>query len=125
MEEDNKKWNPDIPVETLYKWKQRECQKLEKRVAELERTVKKLRDNIRLILNDPEARHDVRVDARVRMISKEKNSLDEKLHIARADREELIMKLVQLQNRINNDKSDNNSAGEGRQAHSDMDKDRG
>lgn len=125
MEEDNKKWNPDIPVETLYKWKQRECQKLEKRVAELERTVKKLRDNIRLILNDPEARHDVRVDARVRMISKEKNSLDEKLHIARADREELIMKLVQLQNRINNDKGSDNSAGEGRQAHSDMDNDRG
>jgi len=91
--ETSKNWNPDVPVETLYKWKSRECEKLRRRVENLEATVKALRNNIRIIIDDPEAKRAVKQEAIIRMMVKERNALDRKLHQAYADREELIIKL--------------------------------
>lgn len=96
----DKEWNRDVPVETLYKWKSRECVKLTRRIKELESTVKALRENIRMMIDDPEARQAVRTEARVRMMSRERNALDRKLHQAYADREELIIKLNQLKDYV-------------------------
>lgn len=92
--------NADVPIETLYKWKSKECEKLRQRVNDLEATVKSLRNNIRMIIDDPEAKRAVREEARVRMMIRERNELDKKLHAAYTDREELIMKLIQLQNNV-------------------------
>lgn len=94
----DKEWNPDVPIETLYRWKSKECEKLRKRVADLEATVSALRNNIRIIIDDPEAKQAIRMDARIKAMTKERNALDKKLHIAYNDREELIRKLVQYQN---------------------------
>lgn len=98
--ETSKSWNPDIPVETLFKWKSRECEKLKRRVENLEATVKALRNNIRIIIDDPEAKHAVRQEAIVRMMIKERNALDRKLHQAYVDREELIIKLNRLKDYV-------------------------
>ena len=98
--ETSKNWNPDVPVETLYKWKSQECGKLNQRVKDLEATVKALRENIRMIVDDPEARQAVRTEARVRMMTKETNALQKKLHQARVDMEELIIKLNKLNDNV-------------------------
>ena len=98
--ETSKNWNPDVPVETLYKWKSLECGKLNQRVKDLEATVKALRENIRMIVDDPEARRAVRVEARVRMMTKEMNALQKKLHQARVDMEELIIKVNKLNDNV-------------------------
>lgn len=98
--ETREQWNPDIPIETLYKWKLKECNKLKQRLDKLESTVKALRNNLRLIIDDPEARRAVREEARVRMMIKERNELDKKLHTAYNDREELIIKLNQLRKNV-------------------------
>lgn len=98
--ETSKNWNPDVPIETLYKWKSRECGKLNQRVKDLEATVKALRENIRMIVDDPEARRAVRVEARVRMMTKEMNALQKKLHQARVDMEELIIKVNKLNDNV-------------------------
>ena len=100
MEQSTKNWNPDVPVETLYKWKSRECEELKQCVKELEKTVKALRENIRIIINDPEALRDIRQTAIIRNMIKERNALDKKLHQAYTDREELIIKLNQLKGNV-------------------------
>jgi predicted RNase H-like nuclease (RuvC/YqgF family) len=95
-----KNWNPEVPIETLFKWKSREREKLKRRVENLEATVKALRNNIRIIIDDPEARHAVRQEAIMRMMIKERNALDKKLHQAYVDREELIIKLNRLKDHV-------------------------
>jgi len=92
-----KKWNPDVPVETLYKWKSMECEKLRRQVIRLESTVESLRRNIDMMLDDPDIKYAVKKEAVIRTMKNEIKVLNKKIQVACADRENLIMKLVQLQ----------------------------
>ncbi|MBQ2175693.1 MAG: hypothetical protein II453_11780 [Alphaproteobacteria bacterium] len=92
-----KKWNADVPVETLYKWKSRECEKLRRQVVSLESTVESLRRNIDIMLDDPSMKYAVKKESVIRTMANEIKVLNKKIQVARADRENLIMKLVQLQ----------------------------
>jgi len=95
-----KNWNPDVPVETLYRWKSLECEKLKSHIEDLKATVSALRRNLRILIDDPEAKRDIRREGIIRMMQKERNALDKKLHQAYTDREELIIKLNQLKGNV-------------------------
>lgn len=92
--------NNDVPVETLFRHKCRECKKMKKRVVKLEMTVERLRNNISLILHDPEVKKQIAVEERVRLYKNELVCAQKKLHEARRTNEMLIEKLVKYEQSI-------------------------
>ena len=89
--------NNDVPVETLFRHKCQEARKLRKRIAKLESTIKQLRNNISLILHDPEVKKQIAVEERVRLYRSELVCAQKKLHEARRTNEMLIEKLVKYE----------------------------
>lgn len=92
--------NNDVPVETLFRHKCQECKKMKKRVVKLEMTVERLRNNISLILHDPEVKKQIAVEERVRLYKNELVCAQKKLHEARRTNEMLIEKLVKYEQSI-------------------------
>lgn len=87
--------NRDVPVETLFRHKCRETNKLKKRVAKLEATIEQLRNNITLILKDPAVKKQVAVDARVHESKQIIATLEKRLHEAKETNNRLLTRLIQ------------------------------
>lgn len=92
--------NPDVPIETVFKWKQVECWKLRNENRKLKATVESLRRNITLMLRDKETRKEVAKEAAVRRRTIEINKLNEKLHNAYESIEQLIQTKLKLEARL-------------------------
>jgi len=86
--------NNDVPIETLFRHKCYETKKLKKRIVKLEMTVERLRNNIRIILHDPEVRKQIAVEERVRQYKHTLSILEKKLHDARKTSERLIINKI-------------------------------
>ena len=96
MEENNDIRNNDVPIETVFRWKQVECWKLKARVKKLEATVKALRGNISMLIGDKDLKKEIIKEAVVRQRNEEIKRLNKKLHHAYESIEELINSKLKL-----------------------------
>jgi predicted RNase H-like nuclease (RuvC/YqgF family) len=96
MEENNDIRNNDVPIETVFRWKQVECWKLKAKVKKLEATVKALRNNITMLIGDKDLKKEIVKEAVVRQRNEEIKRLNKKLHHAYESIEELINSKLKL-----------------------------
>lgn len=102
MEENREVRNHDVPIETVFKWKQVECWKLRSKVSKLEATVAALRKNLAMVLGDKELRKEVAKESAVRRRTIEINRLNRKLHNAYESIEQLIQTKIALEAKLKN-----------------------
>ena len=79
--------NNDVPIETLFKWQAKELRKLTAQLKQKDKTIKKLRNNITILLSDPEVKMQLIREFLLRERSKQISMLQKELHRVReADR---------------------------------------
>lgn len=100
MEQNNEVRNPDVPVETILKWKQVECWKLRAQVKKLEATVKALRKNIDMLIRDKNLKRDIAKELMLRERAAENSRLNKKLHNAYESIKELIQTNLKLKQQL-------------------------
>lgn len=101
MEQNNEVRNPDVPAETILKWKQVECWKLRAQVKKLEATVKALRKNIDMLIRDKDLKREIAKELMIRERTAENNRLKKKLHGAYESIKELIQTNIKLKQQLN------------------------
>lgn len=101
MENEHVISNPDVPAETLLKWQSRELVKLRKILARKEKTIERLKNNIRMLLNDEQVKLQVACDARVREYARNMSNAQYELHRVRKSQEKILQTLLNYQLREN------------------------
>lgn len=100
MEENNDIRNQDVPIETVFRWKQVECWKLRKQNSKLRATVDALRKNLSMVLGDKALKREIAKEAMLKNKTAEINRLNAKLHDAYESIEELITTKLKLEERL-------------------------
>lgn len=86
--------NDDVPVETLFKWQCREVYKLRAQLEQKNKTIKKLRNNITLLLRNPEVKLQLARDFVLRERSREVSHLQKELHRIKTSERKILQTLL-------------------------------
>lgn len=86
--------NDDVPVETLFKWQSKEVYKLRRQLEQKEKTIKKLRNNITLLLRNPEVKLKVTRELIIREKNLQLRKLQKELHCVRQSERKIIGTLL-------------------------------
>jgi hypothetical protein len=86
--------NDDVPVETLFKWQSREMYKLRHQLEQKEKTIRKLRNNITMLLRDPEVKLQVARELIIRERNSELRKLQKEIHRMRQSERKIIGTLL-------------------------------
>lgn len=89
--------NSDIPVETLFKWQCKEVYKLRAQLAQKNRTIQKLRNNITILLKNPEVKLQIAKDLYLREKKRECTHLQKELHRVRQAERKILETLLRYQ----------------------------
>lgn len=99
-QEENIIRNQDVPIETVFRWKQVECWKLRKQNSKQAETIKALRRNLDMVLNDKELKKQIAKELLIRRKTEEINRLNKKLNKAYQSIEELIVTNIKLKQQL-------------------------
>lgn len=97
MEEERMTNNSDVPVETLFKWQCKEVYKLRAQLAQKNRTIQRLRNNITMLLKSPEVKLQIAKDLYLREKKRECTSLQKELHRVRQAERKILETLLKYQ----------------------------
>lgn len=86
--------NDDVPVETLFKWQSKEMYKLRHQLEQKEKTIRKLRNNITMLLRDPEVKLQVARELIIRERNSELRKLQKEIHRMRQSERKIIGTLL-------------------------------
>jgi predicted RNase H-like nuclease (RuvC/YqgF family) len=89
--------NDGVPVETLFKWQSREVYKLRAQLEQKNKTIKKLRNNITMLLRDPEVKLRLTKDLMLREKAREIAGLQKELHRVRQAEKKILQSLLTYQ----------------------------
>ena len=86
-----------VPARTLLRHTTKELKLAYEKMAQQAMTIKQLQRNIQMLLSTPEVKKEVAAEARIRDYKRQMQALQQKLHQARLDRNEIIEKYAKLQ----------------------------
>lgn len=89
--------NSDVPVETLFKWQSKEIRKLRAQLEQKNKTIQKLRNNITILLRDPETKAMIAKDLILRERAREVSRLQKELHRVRQAERKILQSLLNYQ----------------------------
>ena len=89
--------NSYVPVETLFKWQTKELLKLRRMLDRKTRTIERLRNNIRMLLNDSNLKYEIACDARVREYARNMVESQREVHRLRMSQEKILQTLLNYQ----------------------------
>jgi len=94
MEEQRLTCNDDVPAETVCKWQAREIYKLNQIIRQKKRVIEKLRNNITILLRDPQIKYELSRDLVLRDCRRQVTELQKELHRVRKSDEKLLQTLL-------------------------------
>lgn len=92
--------NQDVPIETVFRWKQVECWRLKAQNKKQEATIRALQHNIQMLLKDKDLKKEIAKEAAIRQRTVEINRLNRKLSNAYRSIEELILTKLKLEAKL-------------------------